>query len=86
MQRESIEGSRITANGFPNDLVTTFNASTVATNWDSSRQAWSLASVFARIQYNYDSRYLLSASLRADGSSRFGSNNRWGYFPSVSAG
>ena len=46
----------------------------------------SLASVFARIQYNYDSRYLLSASLRADGSSRFGSNNRWGYFPSVSAG
>ena len=86
MQRESIEGSRITANGFPNDLVTTLNASTVATNWDSSRQAWSLASVFARIQYNYDSRYLLSASLRADGSSRFGSNNRWGYFPSVSAG
>ena len=64
MQRESIEGSRITANGFPNDLVTTLNASTVATNWDSSRQAWSLASVFARIQYNYDSRYLLSASLR----------------------
>ena len=86
MQRESFEASRITANGFPNDLVPTLNASTVATAWDSSRQTWTLASVFARAQYNYKHRYLVSASLRADGSSRFGSNNRWGYFPSVSAG
>lgn len=86
LQRESIEASRITANGFPNDLVHTLNASTVATTWDSSRQAWSLASVFARAQYNYDNKYLLSASIRGDGCSRFGANNRWGYFPSVSAG
>ena len=86
MQKESLDASRITGNGYPNDLVHTLNASTVATSWDSSKQCWTLASVFARAQYNYDNRYLVSASIRADDSSRFGSNNRWGYFPSVSAG
>jgi TonB-linked SusC/RagA family outer membrane protein len=43
-------------------------------------------SVFGRILYNYDGKYLFSASLRRDGSSRFGANNPFGYFPSVSAG
>lgn len=86
MQRESLEASRITGNGYPNDLVTTLNAATTATAWDSGREGWSLASVFARAQYNYKRRYLLSASLRADGSSRFGQDNRWGYFPAFSAG
>ena len=41
---------------------------------------------FGRFMYNYDDKYLLSASLRRDGSSRFGDNNKWGWFPSVSAG
>ncbi|SDX90451.1 TonB-linked outer membrane protein, SusC/RagA family [Lutibacter oricola] len=40
----------------------------------------------ARIQYNYDGKYLLSASARYDGSSQFGKDNRWGLFPSVSVG
>lgn len=44
-----------------------------------------LASFFGRIGYNYDDKYLLSASLRQDGSSKFGANNRWATFPSVSA-
>ena len=39
-----------------------------------------------RVNYNFDKRYLFSASIRRDASSRFGANNRWGYFPSVSAG
>ncbi|WP_255495253.1 SusC/RagA family TonB-linked outer membrane protein [Dysgonomonas sp. 521] len=39
-------------------------------------------SVFGRANYNYDDRYLLTATLRADASSKFGANNRWGYFPS----
>src|SRR5690606_31537781 len=39
-----------------------------------------------RINYNYDSRYILALSLRRDASSRFGANNRWGWFPSVAAG
>ncbi len=47
---------------------------------------WSLNSVIGRITYDYNSKYLLQANIRADGSSRFGANNRWGYFPSFSAG
>ncbi len=43
-------------------------------------------SQFGRINYNYDERYLLEANIRRDGSSKFGPNNRWGVFPSVSAG
>ncbi|MGC4099702.1 SusC/RagA family TonB-linked outer membrane protein [Ferruginibacter sp.] len=43
-------------------------------------------SLFSRLQYNYDEKYLLTALIRRDGSSRFGSNNKFGYFPSVSVG
>lgn len=44
-----------------------------------------LASFFTRASYNFDDRLIVNASLRTDGSSKFGSNNKWGYFPSVSA-
>ncbi|MCX2679277.1 TonB-dependent receptor [Galbibacter sp. EGI 63066] len=45
-----------------------------------------ILSYIARAQYNYKEKYLLSATMRADGSSNFAEGNRWGYFPSVSAG
>lgn len=45
-----------------------------------------LLSYFGRLQYNFQERYLLNATFRADGSSRFAKGNRWGFFPSVSAG
>lgn len=45
-----------------------------------------LSSFFGRVNYNYKEKYLVSAVLRADGSSNFKRGNRWGYFPSVSAG
>lgn len=45
----------------------------------------SSASFFGRANYGYDNRYLLTATLRADGSSKFGPNNKWGWFPSVAA-
>ena len=51
----------------------------------SWKEEWKLASAFARINYNYDQKYYLNASIRAEGSSKFGANNRWGYFPAVSA-
>lgn len=51
----------------------------------SWKEEWKLASAFGRINYNYDQRYYINASIRAEGSSKFGANNRWGYFPSVSA-
>ena len=44
-----------------------------------------LLSYFGRAQYEFDNRYLLTASIRQDGSSRFGKNNRWGIFPAISA-
>lgn len=45
-----------------------------------------LQSFFGRVNYQYDSRYLLTATLRADGSSKFGGNNKYGYFPSFAVG
>ena len=47
---------------------------------------WSLMSYLGRVNYNFKSKYFISASVRRDGSSRFGPGNQWGVFPSVSAG
>lgn len=52
----------------------------------ASREEWALQSYLARMDYSFADRYLLSASFRADGSSKFSKDNRWGYFPSVSGG
>ena len=51
-----------------------------------SSTSYSLLSYFGKVDYDYDGRYLLSATIRHDGSSRFGKNNRFGTFPAVSAG
>jgi len=84
-QKDRRTASELTATNFPNDLVQTLNAGQV-TAGSSDIQEWSLLSYLGRAQYDYDGRYLVSAAIRADGSSRFGAANRWGYFPSVSAG
>ncbi len=83
-QKEHSEFSRISGRGFPNDLSLTLNNATEIPSWGESINEWSLVSMFGRATYGYDSRYLLSASIRRDGSSRFGSNNKWGIFPAVS--
>lgn len=49
-------------------------------------EEWALFSYFASSTYVYDDKYILSANLRADASSRFAEENKWGYFPSLSAG
>ena len=55
--------------------------------WNSgSASEWALFSYFGSASYSFDNRYMLTANLRADASSRFAENNQWGYFPSVSAG
>ncbi|WP_298554740.1 TonB-dependent receptor [uncultured Algibacter sp.] len=51
---------------------------------DNQSFDWAMQSFIARANYNYDDRYYLTASIRADASSNFGPNNKWGYFPSVS--
>lgn len=50
----------------------------------SSKGENTLMSYFGRVNYNYDSRYYITATMRADGSSKFAKGNRWGYFPSAS--
>lgn len=49
-------------------------------------ERYAIESYFTRLSYNFDGQYLLTAIVRADASSRFGPNYRWGYFPSLSAG
>ena len=71
------------------NLIPTLNNATeiLITNTNTLDQDnHSLASVFGRVSYNYDNKYLLAATIRRDGSSRFGPENKWGNFPSVSAG
>ncbi len=52
--------------------------------YGTSKSNWTMLSYFARLNYNYRNTYYLTASFRGDGSSLFGPQNRWGYFPSVS--
>lgn len=82
------ETSRIQADTYADDRLPTIqgaiNINRGGTN--SNVQEWRLTSLLSRLTYNYKGKYLFTASIRRDGSSRFGSNNRWGTFPSLSAG
>lgn len=74
---------------FPNDAITgSFNGNniTASTNTVTELTPDKLVSVFGRASYDYDNRYMVSASLRADGGSVFGTDKKWGYFPAASAG
>lgn len=85
------DGSEMTNGGYPTTSMWYYQMGNGAAdksqmNISSYRNSNSLAAAFLRINYNYNEKYLLSASLRAEGSSRFGKNNKWGWFPAVSAG
>ena len=75
-----------TKRNFASETVRTLN--TASENFFNSSDAgsWSLESYFARANYSYDDRYLLTASIRTDGSSRIAPDNRWGEFKTISAG
>jgi TonB-linked SusC/RagA family outer membrane protein len=77
--------SRINGSQFSSDDIKTLNASTVQTG-NTYETNWSLISYLFRANYDYQSKYLFTGTIRRDGSSRFGSDKRWGYFPSVSVG
>jgi len=80
-QKQRYDYSDMTSGSFPNDMVKTLNAGKV-TSGNTSATEWSLISYLARANYAYQGKYLVSATVRADGCSRFGAVNRWGYFPS----
>jgi len=89
-QRYRQEYTRIQADTYTDDRLPTIqgalNISRSGQNTWNGIQEWSLASYISRLTYNYKGKYLFTAAIRADGSSRFGSNNRWGSFPSASVG
>jgi len=87
-QRFRLDQYRLQADTYADDrILTTQSAININRGGTFNNvQEWGLTSVFSRFTYNYKSKYLFTASARADGSSRFGVNNRWGVFPSTSVG
>jgi TonB-linked SusC/RagA family outer membrane protein len=77
---------KLSGNTWVSDLVLTLNSAQVYATPTTGDNASSNAAVFARVGYDFKKRYQLNGILRADGSSKFGPENRWGYFPSVTAG
>ena len=90
-QKFLYDGQNIENKGFPTEDAKYFqigngDASKKYLNASSYRNSNALAAAFARVNYNYSDKYLASVSLRREGSSRFGANNKWGWFPAVSLG
>jgi TonB-dependent starch-binding outer membrane protein SusC len=87
MENWNTENAKISGAGYTNDLVETIAPSNVGIGGASTSQtAEKLVSYISRVNYSYDDKYLLMVSFRSDGSSKFGDNKKYGYFPAVSAG
>lgn len=85
IEESSWEGVSAGRTGFPSNLVRELSAGDASTAVGSSYSGGSsLQSLFTRLNIRFDERYLLTATMRADASSKFGPENRWGYFPSFS--
>lgn len=81
---KSLNGGR---NTFPNNYLYELSSGDTSTSSNgSSLSEYALVSYFGRVNYSWKDRYLLEGNIRYDGSSRFHKDNRWGFFPSVSAG
>ena len=78
---EYISGS---VQDFISDVTQQINNGTAQAKLNGSGNEWSLLSYFGRANYAYNDKYLLTGTIRRDGSSRFGTNNKWGMFPSGS--
>ncbi|MFT3855919.1 MAG: TonB-dependent receptor [Ilumatobacteraceae bacterium] len=88
VQQSKSKGYTANSYGYTYDDLTFNNLAggTTAGIPTSSSTQWSLASYLGRVNYAYDSKYLLTVSFRADGSSKFGEGHKWGYFPSGAIG
>ncbi len=85
-QESKYESTYGAVNGYPNAAVTTLNAGSRKMDASSSASEWAILSYIGRVSYKFKNKYLAEANIRADGSSRFGKSNRYGYFPSASIG
>lgn len=88
MQKNNAEYVMGSSSNFVNDvmLYNNLGAGSVYNKPESNATQWSLMSYLARINYTLKHKYLFSVNARVDGSSRFGTNNKYGFFPSASAG
>jgi TonB-linked SusC/RagA family outer membrane protein len=84
-QENSLRGFGVQVNGMPDGV---FALAAGATAQKPTSDIWRETSVswFARAMWSYDNRYMLSASIRSDGNSKFAKGQKWGSFPSISAG
>jgi TonB-linked SusC/RagA family outer membrane protein len=85
LQENTIRGITLQANPYSNDLIETINAAQAIKTWGEEYGQWAIISYLGRINYAYKEKYLLTATFRSDGSSRFGSENRYANFPSFAA-
>lgn len=83
-QASNRDFSSISAQGFPSDQFTKLTVAAQVTAASTSGSSWGLASYFFRGNYTFDDKYLFTTTGRLDGSSRFGENFRYGFFPSGS--
>tara|TARA_R110000868_G_scaffold156599_1_gene383548 strand:- start:33627 stop:36719 length:3093 start_codon:yes stop_codon:yes gene_type:complete len=83
-QKDTYERSRAAGTGFSNDLLTYYNlqGAAVYLKPETERTETKLTSYFSRLNYSFADKYLASFTIRKDGSSRFGPNNKFGIFPS----
>ncbi len=86
VQKFNSNSNSVSGTNFPSDNVPYISAATSISAGTSNTAQYSLLSTIGRIDYNFKGRYLLQGSVRRDGSSRFGADRKFGYFPSVSAG
>ncbi|MDX9881902.1 MAG: SusC/RagA family TonB-linked outer membrane protein [Prolixibacteraceae bacterium] len=84
-QKDSYDRLSVGASNYPSDYVTYISAGIVNSGAHLVSE-WSMLSLISRVNYQYDGKYLFTATIRRDGSSRFGKNNKWGNFPSFSVG
>jgi TonB-linked SusC/RagA family outer membrane protein len=84
-QEEKVKGVSGSGNTFPDDLVPYLGAAIIRSS-DSYEYSWTMLAYLARANYAYKDKYLLSASMRREGSSRFGALNKYGNFPAFSVG
>ncbi|MBG8552586.1 SusC/RagA family TonB-linked outer membrane protein [Hymenobacter guriensis] len=82
----SYRANSVSGQQFPSDSYKSIASAGLINAGSSSESASSLLSYFGRANYAFDSKYLVSLSARVDGSSRFGANNRYGFFPAASIG
>jgi TonB-dependent starch-binding outer membrane protein SusC len=82
-QKNTGNSINLNASPYANDLIQTINAAQAISTWNENVNEWSIISYLGRINYNFQDKYLLTATIRSDGSSRFGANNRYATFPSI---